>query len=74
MRTRNWENMSGYRAPATGPDATAGLVCLGAWLVTFWSLIAAQAGPVVAVVSGLAAAAVALAAMCYLARPYGGSR
>jgi hypothetical protein len=62
--------MSGYRAPATGPNATGGLVCLGAWLVAFWSLIAAQAGPIVADLCGLLAAGGALAVMRYLARPY----
>jgi hypothetical protein len=62
------------RDQAAGPNASPGLVCLVAWLVAFWSLIAAQAGPIIAVLSGLVAAAGALAAMCYLVRPHGGSR
>jgi hypothetical protein len=69
--------MTGYRAPGkrargqvTGPNAGGGLVCLGAWLVAFWSLIAAQVGSVWATAGGLAAAGGALLAMRYLARPY----
>jgi hypothetical protein len=66
--------LSPDRDQAAEPNASPGLVCLGAWLVAFWSLIAAHAGPIVAVLSGLVAAAGALAAMCYLVSPRGGSR
>jgi hypothetical protein len=71
--------MTGYRAAskrdrrqATGPNAGGGLVCLGAWLVAFWSLIAAQVGSVWATAGGLVAASGALLAMRFLARPYVG--